>query len=478
MEEVRNRRTPVQRYNILLFYDDASTHVRTITEHIEALQRYSAHDVVLAPGTAHIPYLDDFRRGVDFNAFDALVIHYSVRLSLEEHISKGVAKAIAAYDGPKLLYIQDEYENTETARRWIERLGIDTVFTCVPSDQLEKVYPRERFPTVDFVETLTGYVPEDASIEGCAIPLADRHTLIGYRGRRLPHHYGLLGQEKIRIGIEVRDRAAKLGLPVDIEVDENHRIYGKDWYRFLGSCRATLGTESGANVFDDHGELKQLAAQHSSMPFDAFADKYIGPYEGRVLMNQISPKIFEAIRLRTALILFEGNYSGVVKPDIHYIPLKKDFSNFDEVVEKMKSLEYVQALTERAHRDIIESGEWSYRAFAEDFSRYLSRRLLERPPRARIVRAPVLAFFGDESQPSVWAHALMSGLANDQILDSRVSRDRVFGATMAAIERSDLKIAYARLRHIVFSTLRAVALRVPGLPSLVRALKRHLKAYF
>lgn len=111
-----------RRYNVLLLYDDASTHVRTITEHIEAFQRYSGHQIVLIPATGHIPGVDDEEATIDFNAFDALVIYYSVRLSIEEHLSGGIAKAIVAYDGPKLLYIQDEYENTENARRWIERL--------------------------------------------------------------------------------------------------------------------------------------------------------------------------------------------------------------------------------------------------------------------------------------------------------------------------------------------------------------------
>ncbi|MFX6040791.1 hypothetical protein ABTE96_22725, partial [Acinetobacter baumannii] len=74
-----------------------------------------------------------------------------------------------------------------------------------------------------------------------ATPLRERGVLIGYRGRQLPHHYGLLGHEKFIIGERVRMEAQKRGLRVDVESDESKRIYGS-WYRFLGSCRATLGT--------------------------------------------------------------------------------------------------------------------------------------------------------------------------------------------------------------------------------------------
>ena len=67
--------------------------------------------------------------------------------------------------------------------------------------------------------------------------------------------------------------------------------------------------------------------------------------------------------MRTALVLFEGRYSGVVEPDRHFVPLKKDFSNVDEVFAKLKDNAYLEALTERAYEDIIQSGRYTYAAF-------------------------------------------------------------------------------------------------------------------
>ena len=96
VEKVENRRNAGHRYNVLLLYDDLSMHVRTIKEHVEALQRYSGHNIVFVPATGRVPGVDDAEAVIDFNAFDALVVHYSVRLSLEEHLSSGMAEAIAA----------------------------------------------------------------------------------------------------------------------------------------------------------------------------------------------------------------------------------------------------------------------------------------------------------------------------------------------------------------------------------------------
>lgn len=383
--------------NILILYDDRSTHVRTIEEHLVAFRSYSRHRIFYLPATGFVAGIDDADRPFDLSAFDAVVLHYSIRLSIRDHLSTAIAKSVADYDGPKLLFIQDEYDATEVARQWIERLGIDAVFTTVPEEFLDYVYPRSRFPNVDFIQTLTGYVPEDRSLDTFAAPVEQRNILIGYRGRRLPHHYGDLGQEKYRIGVDVRRLAEKRGLPVDIEVDDSRRIYGNDWYRFLSTCRATLGTESGSNVFDFDGSLAVASQREADLPYEEFRTRHLLEHEGKVRMNQISPKIFEAIRLRTALVLFEGSYSGVVQPDLHFIPLKKDYSNFDDVVSKLKDSAYLQALTDRAYRDVIESGRYSYRAFIEETDAYLDKRL-EGRAKGQLVSGPSLGIFADSGQ--------------------------------------------------------------------------------
>lgn len=407
------------RLNILMLYDDGSTHVKTIFEHIEAFQKYSRHDVSLMPITSHVETV-----GLDLSAFDAVLIHYSVRVSIPDHILDPMASVIAKYDGPKLLFAQDEYEGTETCRGWIERLGVDAVFTNVPMDEIEKVYPRSRFPMVDFVPTLTGYVPEDPQIDDFAMPLSERETLIAYRGRKLPYHYGDLGQQKYEIGVAVKRLADERGLSVDVEVDDSKRIYGDDWYRFLGSARATLGTESGANIFDFDGSLRHAAAVERDLSYREFAERFLQGREGEVRMNQVSPKIFESIRLRTALVLFEGDYSGVVKPDLHYIPLKTDYSNFDEVVAKLQDDGCLRALTERAYQDVIATERYSYETFVRGVDAYLDQRTAPRR-RARLFSIPVAALFGDRLPAAIWPSPAAARVVSNQIVTRDFGRGTV-----------------------------------------------------
>ncbi len=147
------------------------------------------------------------------------------------------------------------------------------------------IYPPERFSNVTFIDTLTGYVPEDPDIDSFAQPMAERRIYLGYRGRRLSHHYGELGHEKYRIGRDMRNYCIEHNIPADIEVEDTRRIYGNDWYKFVGSCRAMLGTESGSNVFDFDGSLKELAAAYQDLSFDEFSNRFLKGIPTPVTMN-------------------------------------------------------------------------------------------------------------------------------------------------------------------------------------------------
>ena len=359
--------------NVLILYDHNSIYTNTVKEYLESFRRYSKLRIYYSPATTYFSYQ------YDLSKFDVVVIHYSVRLSLDEHLSKYYANKLKSYGGYKILFIQDEYDTTETARKWIKDLGVHTVFTCVPLEQVNKVYPKKRFPLVDFIPTLTGFVSLSFENSPTVLPLESRLNLIGYRGRKLPYWYGNLGQEKLVIGQEMKRICDERGIKVDIEWEDNKRIYGEGWYTFLQSCRATLGTESGSNVFDEDGMLRKSIEislqQKPELTYSEVFERYVRPYEGKITMNQISPKVFEAISYRTALILFEGEYSEVIKADLHYIPLKKDFSNIEDVFKKLNNLDYIRKMTERAYQDIVLSGKYSYKKFISEFDELILKKI-------------------------------------------------------------------------------------------------------
>jgi hypothetical protein len=363
--------------NILFLYNATQTYTDTVYQHINALGRDSRHSSFFC----HHDQSTDLH--VDFERFDVVAIHYSVRLPFDQFSSSGI-QALSKFRGLKVLFIQDEYDHTHRAWHWMKALGVGLVFTVVPEPNIACVYPPQEFPGVRFVSVLTGYVPENTTVATSLQPPSMREKFIGYRGRPLALRYGKLGFEKVAIGEITKTWCKARDIACDIAWSEEARIYGERWFEFLASCKATLGSESGCNVFDWDGQLANKIDSYRDAHSDADDNEtyraVVAPLEIDGLMNQISPRVFEAIAMRTALVLFEGVYSGVLEPGRHYLPLKKDGSNLDEVIAQLRNGELVDALTERAWHDIIGSGRYSYSAFVAQVDEIIEAHSV--PPRA------------------------------------------------------------------------------------------------
>jgi hypothetical protein len=263
----------------------------------------------------------------------------------------------------------------------MHEIGIDVLFSLVPQRELANVWTEDRLPGVEKLTTLAGYVSE-AALRYPAQPLEARPVDVGYRGRTLPYWIGIIGQEKAWIAQEFARRCDAAGLRCDLGWRESDRIYGRSWFDFIASCRVTLGTESGATITDFDSSLEhrtdEYIRDHPDADFWEVHREILEPYEGNVRMNIVSPRIFEAIALRTGLVLFPGEYSGVVEPEKHYIPLEKDFSNFDAVVAAIRDTASLKAMVDRAYQDVIASGRYAYERLVEQFDSILDERVERR----------------------------------------------------------------------------------------------------
>jgi len=354
--------------NAIILYDKYSTYTNTVYEHLSSFRKYSKFKHFYVHATDETPK-------IDWNLIDIIVIHYSLRVA-HDQITLNLLGQIRRFKGLKILFVQDEYENTNKTYSAIKSLGISLVYTCVPEEHIQKIYPKENFPKVKFINTLTGFTIDKKSTSQKLPLIKDRSCLIGYRGRNLPYWYGDLGQEKIKIGEVMRVESIRRNLMVDISYDDDKRIYGDNWTNFIKKSKATLGTESGSNIFDFDGNIKKsfinFLKLNPTKDYKYVRNKLLGEKKELNIMNQISPRIFEAISLKSALILFEGKYSGVIKPFIHFIPLKKDFSNIDDVFNKLKDDNYLQLMVDRAFKDIILSGSYTYSSFISNYDKQIN----------------------------------------------------------------------------------------------------------
>ena len=364
--------------NILILYNSTQTYTNAVYEHLASFVHYSSHHYFYC----HADPVSELN--LDLKNFDAIGIHFSIRLPFNQ-ISTSVEKSLKEFVGLKFVFIQDEYDYPRRTWYWIRNLGIKLVFTVVPQAGIETVYPNAEFPHTRFVTNLTGYVPETLPPTQDLPPPSERNLMVGYRGRPLPIRYGQLGIEKISIGQIVKNYCDQYHVKNDIAWSENARIYGPKWYEFVVSCRSMLGTESGSNVFDWDGTLNKVIEKYrnenpKALDDDVYID-IIRPLEIDGLINQISPRVFEAIASRTVLVLFEGEYSGLIRPGVHFIALKKDGSNLEDVVSLLNNNVYIDAMADRAWNDIILSGKYSYRSFLSMVDQEIERSLIDLPNR-------------------------------------------------------------------------------------------------
>ncbi|MBN8942076.1 MAG: hypothetical protein J0H01_21395 [Rhizobiales bacterium] len=348
---------------ILVAYSMMSTFTPTTLEYLLAIKKFTDYQV------HYIHVTHDARMGVDFNDYDVVIHNYCARLCFEGYISAHYERAMAHFRGLKIVCVQDDYDRTAVLHRAIRRLGFHVLLTCIQREFWPLVYPQSELPGLSIVQGLTGYMPERLiEARPTIAPLSERKTWVAYRGRDIGAKYGRLGFEKYEIGRRMVEICEGRGVPHDIAMDNDSRIYGDAWFDFLGSSRTMLGAESGSNAFDFDGDLEaridEFKIREGRAPTYHEFKPILDPIEAPFNIGQISPRVFETAVMRTPMINFRGSYSDVIKPDVHYIALEKDFSNIDVVLSKLDNIDILEGFTTRAYETLVQSGTYGYRSLA------------------------------------------------------------------------------------------------------------------
>ncbi len=297
------------------------------------------------------------------------------------------ARRLKPVKGVKIALPQDEFVNSAWLCDFINEFGVDYVFSVAPEPEWPVIYPTVDFQRVRFVRVLTGYLDEAtlARIAELARAVPDRPVTIGYRTAVLPW-WGRFGWFRQRLAEVFEERARSRGLRTDISTRSEDFFSGDEWYRFLLRCKYTIGVEGGASLLDPDGTIQERCLRyldaHPGAKFEELEAACFPRLDGSLRLRAISPRHLEACATRTCQILVEGEYNGVLKPGRHYIALKEDFSNVDQILEMIHQDHLREEITERAYRDIVESRRFTSRRFVEFV---LQSALGDSPPRSRSV---------------------------------------------------------------------------------------------
>lgn len=272
---------------------------------------------------------------------------------------------------PKAMIPHDEQSRSDRLCDVAQELGVTHIFTPAPPSEWTRIYEGLDLRSVAIHNVLTGYV--DGPTARRIARRMRRHNCrtvdVGYRSWDTWPAYGRHGQLKGEIGRLFAERAPGLGLVTDISCERKDALLGDSWFDFLLNCRYTIGVEGGSSVFDRDGRVAQRTreylASHSEASFEEVEAACFPGMDGQFDYRLLGPRHLEAVMTKTCQVLVAGHYGGVLRPHEHYIELNRDFSNADEVLELLKRGDLRTVIVERAYQELVASGTWSYRAFAD-----------------------------------------------------------------------------------------------------------------
>ena len=355
---------------LVVYWWPADREMRVAVEqHLRALDR----------GGDEVVYVNAFLpppRWIRLVDFDAVILHTTFLCVRWDPTFERYRRAFSWLRNvrcPIIALPQDEYDHAAVLDEWLGELGVTHVLSNFDAETRSPIYAVLN-GKAQFGRALTGYIDEAAAAycREHALPAAERPYDIVYRALRLPYWFGSHGQLKHEIGLAVAERAPAHGLRCDISTRPEDTIFGPGWLDFVMSGRAIVGAESGSSVLDRRGEIRvrirTLLATDPTLTFEQVDASMPRGWDAYAFFA-ISPRHLEAVIARTAQILVEGEYSGVLEPDRHYIPVRRDLSDLDEALDRLRDVDRVDEMTTTAYEEVYLSGTWTTDRFADELRR-------------------------------------------------------------------------------------------------------------
>lgn len=254
---------------------------------------------------------------------------------------------LRAHAAPKAWFIGNEYKLMPEKMAFAEELDVTLLVSQSANPQLHALY-RERLGCEVAWLPGGGLDPELITPD---VAHELRPIDVGYRAYPEPLYCG--HQDRRRIAGFFLEHGANYSLRTDISLDPEKRLAGVDWAAFLSSCKGQLASEGGTDYFEltDDTRLRVIAYldEHPDASLEDLEALFEQSAHPRVSGRILTGRNVEAAGAKTVQILFDGHYNGLLEPDVHYIPLRKDLSNAEDVVAKFRDERVVSEIVEAAY---------------------------------------------------------------------------------------------------------------------------------
>ena len=263
-----------------------------------------------------------------------------------------------ARKGKLLVFVGNEYCLMPEKINFIKNIEADFVASQLPKDAAMWLYgdcTKSKVLLVPHALNSTAYSAYDDPDQ--------RKIDIGFVGDRYSLAIGDIERTELIEYFATKDFRQKLN--VDIRLGRKLRLSREKYVDFLNSIRGTIGAESGTYYLEKTDETqKKVEAFLSRYPkttFEEVYDRFFKDYSNPVNGKAISSRHFEPIGTRTCQILMEGRYNGILESDVHYIAVKRDYSNIDGVMEKFRDKELVRKITDEAYKYTMDCHTYEHR---------------------------------------------------------------------------------------------------------------------
>jgi hypothetical protein len=256
--------------------------------------------------------------------------------------------------GKLVVFVGNEYKRMASKIRFICSVEADYVCSQLPIEAARWLYAgcsRSQILSMPHALNPKLYYPD---------PHCQRSIDVGFVGNL--YHNVIGDMERTNLVRFFQTHGAELGITCDIRTQ---RLPRSEWCRFLNMCKGVVGGEAGTYYLDKTDQIisdvTTYLNAHPTAPFEEIFERFFKGRQSPVSGKTISSRHFEAIGTKTCQILIEGHYCGILVADEHFIGVKKDLSNIDDVVERFKDDTYRTAMVERTYEYVTAEHTYQHR---------------------------------------------------------------------------------------------------------------------
>ena len=258
----------------------------------------------------------------------------------------------------KIALAQDDYGCNIELDNWMVDWDVDYFYSVV-HQYSKDLFPRYFKAKGPILKGYTGYLTTDQVNRAVNVKKHESRKIdVGYRATNVVTNLNKLVILKAQIGRRFEEKFQPYSLNLDISTRHEDRIYGDRWFSFVEDCRFMIGTNSGSSLIIPNLSLKEsVQAYISATPDWNYSDiksLFFPQQNESTSYTAISPRNIEAAVLGTCQINTAlGDYSGLLAPWEHFIPLSEDCSNHEEVFKAMKDAKLVERILASAKESIL-----------------------------------------------------------------------------------------------------------------------------